>query len=515
MNDANTYELVLLDIVITPCSATINTNNECPDLPNCYLQIKVYPTPCGRNIRCIEYWYHCGTKLHGEITDPKVLQAVTSYSVIGEASDSLSEKIGCYITGVPEEQMVIMLQEYAVYMTDGILLDGVVAGIASYLVLLTLIEEGIFPLPFEFNIPYKVSSGLSLTKNMLEYINLPLSTILKISDNLESLSCDPDKICCEWISNTKICQVNGILKQLALFVLSFMNIWDLLFVAGQTIDSDTRALLCIEMIHGISQCSTSLLLGYIKRQDDIMHELSCMEEKIRCYVEETMKRMRRELDNLVIDNGQYVSHTVVNNVLERYREETAREINNQTKALRDELAKLRMTTNNDLYNNLTPVNVQQNIAQPNIISHTYPLSNAADIQQTYNLPSKHEVYSTPTLYNASVAAYNNEQSNKAKSEETHFTGSANTIYTTYSPYTGSTPNAPLHTTPSPQQLPTRQVGRVDKGGDIRNNTKNINIGQTTTQNYSKSLRSWSAKPTTTITVSPSAVKPVSGCGCGK
>lgn len=420
LHDHN-YALLCIDIIIKPDSIQIYSGEECVETNDSYLHIKISPTSCANDIASIKYWHN---NKYGEIVNVTILNGII-YSMVG-CGNNLVERAGVYISSIPENQTIAMLTEYSKYMNNGILLDGLVAGIGAYLVFLKLIEDDVFPLPFLFNIPYTVSSALALNKNMMRYLSLPLLAITKLSSELESLyrgCCNVDIIRCNWLRDMSCKNVGGVMLHLVTFIQNFINMWDLLFIPGPNLSQYAQSSLCVEVVSGISQCSTSLLIGYLTQQCYIIEQINCVEDKLRRYIDETLQRIRREIDNLTLDNKQYVMH----HMLTDYREEMTQEISKQISKLRfDNLSQQLYSNNNTLFdfgtdtmscaiinNNRDFVDTQTNydIASSNVINPIHPnvtgqTQNNQQQEQNYDYSQGHQNFENFETESISIGRFN-------------------------------------------------------------------------------------------------------------
>jgi hypothetical protein len=216
-----------LDIVITPNELTIQAN-ESVQPSGQYLHIRTLPTRSGDNLASISIRY--GNVTHN-LDDSNIMSSIT-HSLVN-ANNSLADSANNYIAELSDEDRNTILLEYSKYMTEGIILDGLIAGIAAYYALLTLFENHPELFPIQFNLPENTESGLILSCNMLQYIRLALLALVKIV-------CDP------------------ILLKLIVLVLSFINIWEPVFFQAD-IDPDYGMELTVEIITGLTEYTCTKL----------------------------------------------------------------------------------------------------------------------------------------------------------------------------------------------------------------------------------------------------------------
>jgi hypothetical protein len=264
-------------IVFTPTSTAITEGTIPPNTP--HLRIQVLPNHNGENIASISVaYFNPGTtppRLSEEITDEVTFETIT-FHLKGDYP-SLTGKAATYMRSLAAEEVSIIMKEYTKYITDGVILDGFIAGIAAYMALLLLNENGVFTnnMPFQFNVLHTVRSGLILTRNMFRYLSLPLMALSRVA--------------------------NGMLLQLVSFVQSFINMWEPIFLDGPLIDANHQARISVEIIGGLSQHVAVSLARTQELTLTLSKQVSTAETRLQNYIDESLNRMRREISNLIIE----------------------------------------------------------------------------------------------------------------------------------------------------------------------------------------------------------------------
>jgi hypothetical protein len=301
MSDINAPPRIqVTTVVFTPTSTDIFTssdlsepidvNQQSSDSP--YLRLTVFPTSNGKNIQSIEIYYFNPTmnppRLNEILDNPEILAAM-AFSMNGNDTTFL-DKLTTYMRSLPSDDVSVIIKEYTKYINGGLIIDGFVAGIASYLAFLLLNENSVFvnQMPFQFCAPFNIDSCNSVNRNMFQYISFPLTSLCKISHN--------------------------ILLQLVLFIQSFINIWDPLFIDGPVIGPTSETRMCMDIISGFSHYVSSSLAHTQSQNDIISQQLSSLESRLQSHVDITISKMKRELHNLIVDTRASVdaltnSHT--------------------------------------------------------------------------------------------------------------------------------------------------------------------------------------------------------------
>lgn len=216
------------------------------------LKIKITPNKEGNNISCITITYDGHD--YGQINDPEVFDALTMSLKTSNISDNtLLKCITDYLNNLPIEEFQIIVNQYSLYIENGIIIDGVIAGIAAYLVLLFINEQHISSLmPFTFLAPTDIHGGNSINRNMFRVLTVPLAALHR--------------------------HTNKITVQLASFVSSFINIWDGLFVDGPMMPEINDIRMAVDIIGQLTQ-NISLSL----------------DDKVKAYIDESIERRLQHL----------------------------------------------------------------------------------------------------------------------------------------------------------------------------------------------------------------------------
>ena len=227
------------------------------------LIIKVTPSTDGNNIACIDITYN--GRHHGQISDPEIFEAlVTSLRTTGS---TLLERITNYLDNLPNEEFQVIIQQYGLYIEDGIVIDGIIAGIAAYLVLLFLNEQHVSSLiSFTFLAPTDLQSGNTVNRNMFRVLTVPLAAMLRGS--------------------------NKVTIQLASFVSSFINIWDSLFTDGPMMPEVNDIRIAIDIIGQLTQ-NISLTLDEKVR--------SYINNKVNEIVEQRLQHYTNEFNKAIVE----------------------------------------------------------------------------------------------------------------------------------------------------------------------------------------------------------------------
>jgi hypothetical protein len=219
------------------------------------------------------------------------------------------------------DDVSIIVNEYTKYIENGFVLDGLISGIAAYLTFISLHSNSIFvdQLPFHFNIPSNTNICDNLNRNMFRHLSLPIMSLAKIS--------------------------TGVLKQLTLFIQSFINIWEPLFIQGQDISPSMDARLSIEIISGFSDHVASTLYQTQLLNESLFNTLNQIELRLQNHIDESLNKIKREVNNIVIEARDSVRQTnqtllskldfVDDNVREKVNQITTEELNRKISSLID------------------------------------------------------------------------------------------------------------------------------------------------------------------------------------
>lgn len=263
-------------------TSTIISNSPSETQSDTYLKIEILPTQNGKNINSIEVWYmnpnNIVSRLHEEIANVGIFNALI-YSINGEG-ETMVDKIISYLLSLPLEDQLVIRNEYKKYIADGTILDGLVAGISSYIVFILLNESNAFinQMPFQFACPWNLNSGHTINRNMFQYLSLPLTSLSKI--NIPS---------------------NNILCQLVIFVQSFINMWTPLFIQGPSIGLAIETRMCTEIMSGLAQYNISILEQTQAQNDLLLKNMKSIESRLQTHIDRSISTIKREIHNLVLD----------------------------------------------------------------------------------------------------------------------------------------------------------------------------------------------------------------------
>lgn len=281
-----------INVIFTPSLTTIGESVSIPS--TAYLRIQIIPSDNGKNISCIKVWYYdpnsIPSRFNEEIKDSDMLASIAHSMSDRLCHDTLFDQISAYMRTLPSDEVSVIMKEYTKYIEDGILLDGFIAGIASYLVFLILNENSIFmnQMLFQLTVPCMVSNGNTITRNMFQYLSLPLSALSKVS--------------------------NGVLRQLVIFIQSFINIWEPAFADGTCIGNTNEAKICMEVISGLANDAITKLSRVQSEHNSMMTTLNKVESRLKETIDDSLVKIRREINNLLVETRSSVkdlSHHVV------------------------------------------------------------------------------------------------------------------------------------------------------------------------------------------------------------
>lgn len=188
------------------------------------LKIRIVPNIAGTTIESIDFSYdgqHCG-----QVTDYEVFNSLTLS--VKNNGETLIERVSNYLNQLSTEEFDVIVRQYSLYIEDGIIVDGIIAGIAAYLCLLWLNEHHFTVLcPFSFLTPADIHSGNSINRQMFRTLAVPLTALTRTN--------------------------NRVMTQLASFVTTFINIWEPLFIEGPIIPESNDILVAIDIIAQLTE----------------------------------------------------------------------------------------------------------------------------------------------------------------------------------------------------------------------------------------------------------------------
>lgn len=285
-----------------PINITFTNNctlfNDSINLDDEFLKIDIIPTSNGDNIRKIKIvFFDCefgSTKIFEEICEERILSSINN-SIKGDDYSCLLEKVDKYVSCLSREDREIIEREFERYCLC--IQDIIIFGIVSYLSFILLSENDLLVsrLPFQFCIPYSISSGMLLTRNTIKYMTLPISTLIKSTD--------------------------GIMLQLFTFIQSFINIFDQMFHKGQTIDPLIETKLSVDVLSGYSQYIINELTSCSIQneiQNDIQQKIRHSEVRMYSFINEEIDKIRDECYKILENRTNY--HTICNDDINKLTE---------------------------------------------------------------------------------------------------------------------------------------------------------------------------------------------------
>lgn len=188
------------------------------------LKITVIPNANGTTIKSIGIYY--AGQDYGQLTNAKVFSSLTLS--LQSKGETLIERISNYLNQLSSEEFDIIVQQYSLYIEDGIIIDGIICGIAAYFSILWLNENHLTALcSFSFLAPTYIDSGNSVNKQMFRTLVVPLATLIR--------------------------STNRVMTQLASFVTTFINIWEPLFIDGPIIPEANDIRVAMDIIGQLTQ----------------------------------------------------------------------------------------------------------------------------------------------------------------------------------------------------------------------------------------------------------------------
>lgn len=277
-NECGNPRVNVTTVIFTPQSTSVTNAIFIPQGP--YLKVQILPTENGRDIHSLRLWYYNNNaspcRLNEEISEENFFKSSLVYSLEGNG-DTLLDKAVSYMKALSPDEICVISKEYTKYIQDGSVLDGLIAGIGAYMAFLILNENGIFmnQMPFQFTMPYTVRSGVIFNRNIFQHLSLPLLSLSKISQD--------------------------ILFQLVVFIQSFINMWEPLFVNGPNIGTLDEARMAMELISGLSQYVAGSLAETRTLNESLSKQIKSIESRLQLHVEDSLVKIRREVNNLVAE----------------------------------------------------------------------------------------------------------------------------------------------------------------------------------------------------------------------
>lgn len=263
-----------LYVICTPDSTTVSSTLAPLSGPHLLITAQARADGTGVESISVVYYDHDATpsRIHASVADAEIFHALTSY--MKGTGATIAAKCDSYMNQLPRDDVSVIVREYGTYFQEGRILDGFIAGIASYVSLLLLLEHGAFisRMPFQFSVPTTVKSGHAVTGNMLSHMALPLTALAKIT--------------------------TGVLGQIVSFVQTFINMWDTAFVPGPEIGSKNETRMCLEIITGMTQHTTEALAQIERDRQAITTLIEKLGADLRKDMAVQVTLFRRELSNI-------------------------------------------------------------------------------------------------------------------------------------------------------------------------------------------------------------------------
>jgi len=267
----------LRDLIVTFTPDDIDISTSTKNVTGNYLRLEISTSTDRSNLRSVKIRYiNDGSRpvrINEELSDEIIFRGLT-LSMKGDA-ESLAEKATVYANTLPKDDIAAILKEYSKFIVDGTVLDGLTAGIASYLAFMLLVEHSTFAnqMPFQFTTPNSARSGNSVNYNMLQYAGLPLSALSRTAD--------------------------GILLQLVTFVQSFINIWSPMFTQGPVIGGNNELRLALDIISGYSDHVTKILTETKAANEGLQAAADKTVRDMETKLTQMMAKIQRDTNNLL------------------------------------------------------------------------------------------------------------------------------------------------------------------------------------------------------------------------
>jgi len=253
-----------INVIFTSSGTTITETVR--EIKEPYLKIEIKPSETGGDIGEINIVYN---NMREIIDDEEYLRGL-KYNMNKEGDNTVERAI-VYMKELGEEEVGVIVQEYMKYIENGVVLDGLISGMAAYITFLVLNEKGVFrdEMLYEFSIPYTVSDNSVMNRNLFKHLSLVLTSLSRVS--------------------------KGILRQLVIFVQSFINIWEPLYINGPAITTEMEARMATDIISGLSQYVAEELAKTKISNEMTLKRINDVENKIQMYMDRlsvTQEQMR-------------------------------------------------------------------------------------------------------------------------------------------------------------------------------------------------------------------------------
>lgn len=240
------YTLKSITVHVTPGSFTVTQNTHGKHDNHLYIIIEPDITNTAIQRIRIKWTEHkIDTVLFGDYLSGIV------HCMKGDGED-IYNRLQAYMIDLDKSEIDAIVRYYKKHIDNGILFDGFLAGIASYFALAWLIDKNV-QLPFVFRLPCPVASQDILTRNVFNYMNMPLVVLGKIT--------------------------NGIITQLITFVQNFIRMWEPVFIKGPAIDAAENYQTGLNILLGYTQDLIDKINKQERKYDDLLHRIEKLEFK--------------------------------------------------------------------------------------------------------------------------------------------------------------------------------------------------------------------------------------------
>lgn len=235
------------------------------------LRLLIFPNTSGFQIK---FWYHNFINHENNVLH-ETIDILQLNNYISSHGKSFYDKITNYISTLSDDDFLVIKHEYKKYKLNFDLLHLCLIGMAAYSILIHFNDNSIFNLPFQIFIP----NDQVYTRSMFKYITTYLIALSRISV--------------------------GPLLQLVSFLLSFVNIWDLMFIRGPEISISDFTKISVDIITGVSSHMIHQFDKISRHHDDIKHNL---QKDIGLM----MAEVRRDVHNLFVETKSTIYEMIEN-----------------------------------------------------------------------------------------------------------------------------------------------------------------------------------------------------------
>ena len=206
---------------------------------------------------------------------------------INGKGDSFIERVTDAMNKLPNSDVNLLLKEYSKYINDGVILDGFVGGLVSVITFISLYDEGVFAgiTPLQFNTPHDV-----LSRNGLSYLSLAIEALIQTT--------------------------NGKFRNLFIFMLNFINMWETIFIDGREIPVLMQGKLILEASSCINREITKKMVELRKECDRIKVEMLEMERRCQGNIDNAFNKVSRNVSNLIVDANQLIESKLATSLID-------------------------------------------------------------------------------------------------------------------------------------------------------------------------------------------------------